>query len=395
MREVLNQEVLNPFNIGKKPGRSEPHELSEISREDNRYDLLVIGTGNAGTAMALEARHGGWTVAITDELPYGGTCAVKGCIPKKVLVGAAEVLERAKSMEAKGIVGDIRIVWPELIRFKRTFTDPVPSIQNSTYAKNGIDTYHGQARFLERNVLMVGDTTLTARFIGVATGAVPKRLGIPGEEFVSTSDDFLAMESLPERIVFIGGGYISFEFAHVAAMAGADVTILHRGDQVLKNFDPFLEGLLVQAFWAKGIKILTNMPVTSVNRDPDHLIIRAGQAGEHTFEADMVIHGAGREPNISGLNLKAGGVQVDEKGIAINQHLQSVSNSSVYVAGDANARGKALSPVARMEGRMAARNMIRGNTLTPDYSSIPSVVFTSPLLASVGLREDEAAQSWD
>jgi glutathione reductase (NADPH) len=137
--------------------------------------------------------------------------------------------------------------------------------------------------------------------------------------------------------------------------------------------------------------ILTNMPVTSVNRDPDHLIIRAGQKGEQTFEADMVIHGAGREPNISGLNLKAGGVQVDEKGIVINQHLQSVSNSSVYVAGDANARGKALSPVARMEGRMAARNMIRGNTLTPDYLSIPSVVFTSPLLASVGLREDEAA----
>lgn len=365
--------------------------MDETGRAEKSYDLVVIGTGNAGTAMSLEARHAGWKIAIADELPYGGTCAVKGCIPKKVLVGAAEMLGRTKFMRGKGIAGNERIVWPELICFKRTFTDPVPLKRNKTYEERGIDTYHGHARFLGRNTIQVGGVALNAGFIGIATGAIPRRLGIPGEEFISSSDDFLAMDSLPERIVFIGGGIISFEFAHVAAMAGAKVTILHRSDRVLKNFDPFLVELLVNAFKDSGIEILFNSPVSSVKKGEHQLIVRAGQGGKHAFEADMVVHGAGRVPNIFSLDLSAGGVTVDELGIAINKHLQSISNPSVYVAGDANSRGKPLSPVATMEGRTAARNMIRGNTLTPDYLPVPSVVFTSPPLASAGLGEDQAA----
>ena len=364
---------------------------TETGTERN-YDLMVIGTGNAGMAMALEARHAGWKVAVTDELPYGGTCAVKGCLPKKVLVGAAEVIERAKALQNKGVSGTIHIAWPDLIRFKRTFTDPVPAARQAVFAKQGIDIFHGHARFLGRNTLMIGDTTLDARFIGIAAGAIPRRLGIPGEELVSTSDDFLAMESLPERIVFIGGGFISFELAQVAAKAGAAVTILHRSGMVLKEFDPFLVGVLVQALRKSGIEILTDMPVASVEKSTDCLRVHAGKVQERTFEADMVVNGAGRVPNTTGLDLDAGRVAIDERGIAINQYLQSTSNPSVYVAGDANVRGKPLSPVATMEGRAAARNMIQGNKVVPDYLAVPSVVFVSPLLASVGLREDQAAK---
>ena len=356
------------------------------------YDLIVIGTGNAGMAMSLKARHAGWSVAITDELPYGGTCAVKGCIPKKVLVGAAEVIERANSMKNNGISGDLRIVWPDLIRFKRTFTDPVPLTKKETFAKEGIDTFHDHARFVGMNTLQIGDKTLSTHFIGIATGAVPKRLGIPGEEYVSTSDDFLAMESLPERIIFIGGGFISFELAHVAAKAGAKVTILHRSGMVLKEFDPFLVDILMQTMGTSGMKIFTDMPVTSVEKSADAIHVHAGKAGEKVFETDMVVHGAGRVPNIAGLDLNAGGVAVDERGIVTNQYLQSISNPSVYVAGDANARGKPLSPVAAMEGRAAARNMIQGNNIEPNYTAVPSVVFVIPLLASVGLREDQVAK---
>ncbi|MGD0954133.1 MAG: NAD(P)/FAD-dependent oxidoreductase [Methanotrichaceae archaeon] len=325
-----------------------------------------------------------------DELPFGGTCAIKGCIPKKILVGAAEVIVRAKSMHNKGIDGDIRIKWPELMSFKRTFTDPVPLTRSRTYAEKGLDAYCGHARFLGKNTLKVGEKTLTARFIGIATGAAPRRLGIPGERLVSSSDDFLAMEAIPKRIIFVGGGFISFEFAHVAASAGATVTILHRSGRVLKNFDPFLVDILVKALRASGIEIHTNMPVKSVEEGPDRLVVHAGKDEDHIFESDMVVHGAGRIPNIESLDLKAGEVSVDEKGIVINQHLQSISNPSVYVAGDANAMGKPLSSVARMDGRIAARNMIRGNTLTNDYQAVPSVVFTSPLLASVGYGEEEA-----
>jgi glutathione reductase (NADPH) len=362
----------------------------EIQQGEEHYDLLVIGTGNAGMAMALKARHAGFRVAIADELPYGGTCAIKGCIPKKILVGAVEVIERAKAMQGKGISGNLRIVWPDLITFKRSFTDPVSITREGALAKEGIDTYHGHARFLGKNTLIVGDTVLNTRFTGIAAGAVPLKLGIPGEEFVSMSDDFLAMEALPERIIFIGGGFISFELAHVAARSGAAVTILHRGGRVLKGFDPFLVEILVQDLRAAGIEIFTDSPVASVEKNTDHLRVHAG---EKVFDADMVVHGAGRVPNTAGLDLETGGVAIDERGIAINKYLQSISNPSVYVAGDVNARGKPLSPVATMEGRAAARNMIYGNTDAPDYRAVPSVVFVSPLLASVGLREDQAAKS--
>jgi glutathione reductase (NADPH) len=358
---------------------------------EKEYDLMVIGTGNAGMAMVLEARRAGWRVAIADELPYGGTCAVKGCIPKKVLTGTAELVGRTNALRGKGVSGDLHMAWPELIRFKRTFTDPVPVIRENIFRKEQIDCYHGHVRFLGRDRLQIGETTRSARFIGIATGAVPRRLGIPGEQYVSTSDDFLALESLPERIIFIGGGFISFELGFAASKAGAAVTILHRGRRVLKEFDPFLVDLLVQDLRASGITILTDSPVTSIERRPDGLWVHAGNQGEKILHADLVVHGAGRVPNLAGLDLERGEVSVDERGIQINPYLQSVSNPSVYVAGDANARGFPLSPVATMEGRTAARNMIQGNTFIPDYRAVPSVVFVSPLLASVGLREDQVS----
>lgn len=356
---------------------------------ENTYDLVVIGTGNAGTAMSLEARREGWRVAIVDELPFGGTCALKGCVPKKVLTGAADLTVLAKSMRNKGIDGDIRIKWHELMSFKKTFTDPIPLKRSRTYAERGLDAYNDHARFLGRNTLLVGDKILTSRFIGIATGAVPRRLGIPGERFASSSDDFLAMEAIPKRILFIGGGFISFEFAHVAVSAGAKVTILQRSNRILKNFDPFLVDILLKAFRASGVEIHIDMPVKSIEKASDRLLVHAGKDEEFIFEADMVVHGAGRIPNIESLDLKAGELSVDESGIVINQYLQSISNPSVYVAGDANGRGKQLTPVARRDGQIAAKNMIHNNILKTEYNTVPSVVFTSPLLASVGCREDE------
>ena len=184
------------------------------------------------------------------------------------------------------------------------------------------------------------------------------------------------MEAIPKRIIFIGGGIISFEFAHVAASAGAKVTILHRGGRLLKNFDPFLVDLLVKAFRASGIEIHMNMPVKSVEEGPDRLLVHAGKDGEHIFEAEMVVHGAGRAPNIESLDLKTGEVSVDEKGIAINQHLQSISEP-VRLRGWRRQRKRKTALSCCNNGvRTAARNMINGNTLTTDYRTVPSVVFT-------------------
>ena len=197
---------------------------------DRKFDLIVIGTGAAGSTAAYKCRKAGWEVAIIDSRPFGGTCALRGCDPKKVLVGAVELIDWARRMEGKGVSAkDAEIDWPALMRFKRTFTDTVPANRERGYAEAGIAAFHGRTRFLDRTTLQVGDDTLIARFTLVAAGAKPATLGIPGEGFLTTSDHFLELERLPQRIAFVGGGYISFEFAHVAARTGAQVQILHRG----------------------------------------------------------------------------------------------------------------------------------------------------------------------
>ncbi|MEN6342903.1 MAG: NAD(P)/FAD-dependent oxidoreductase, partial [Methanospirillum sp.] len=206
---------------------------------------------------------------------------------------------------------------------------------------------------------------------------------------ISSSDDFLAMGSLPGRILFIGGGFISFEFGFIAAMAGAEVIIVHRSERVLKGFEPFLVDLLVESCREIGIRVELGVPVTAVERSSGGLCVLGG---DRSFASDMVVHGAGRIPNIGGLELERGGVAADAKGIVVNPYLQSTSNPSVYVAGDANPRGRPLSPVAHRDGGAAAENMLHGNTVTPDYAAVPSAVFTYPVLASVGLNEEAAAR---
>src|SRR5258708_30657763 len=215
---------------------------------ERKFDLIVIGTGAAGSAAAYKCRKAGWDVAIIDSRPFGGTCALRGCDPKKVLVGAAELIDWTRLMEGKGVSAkDAQIDWPSLMRFKKTFTEPVPQNMEKGYAKAGIATYHGRTRFLDRATLQVGDDTLTGRFVLIASGAMPAILGIPGEANLMRSDQFLELEQLPQRIVFVGGGYISFEFAHVAARAGARVEILHRGAPPLEGYDTGLVEQFVKA----------------------------------------------------------------------------------------------------------------------------------------------------
>jgi len=184
-----------------------------------QFDLVVIGTGAAGSAPAHKCRAAGWQVAVIDELPYGGTCALRGCDPKKVLVGAGELTEWSRRMQAHGVSGDLQIRWPELIQFKQTFTEPVPAQREESFKAKGIETFHGPAKFVDGTTLQVGDSFLTGRYVHIAAGAKPAQLKIPGEDLLTTSTQFLDLPHLPRRILFVGGGYISFEFAHVAARA--------------------------------------------------------------------------------------------------------------------------------------------------------------------------------
>src|SRR5260370_28970947 len=169
------------------------------------FDLIVVGTGAAGASAAFECRSAGWNIAIIDSRPFGGTCALRGCDPKKVLVGAAEVIERSRQMADKGISSeDIRIDWPALMRFKRTFTEPVPADREHQFLQTRIAVFHGRAPFTDKTTIKVGDDTLIGRFVLVVAGARPATLNVPGEEYLSPSDASLYIDRLPSRIIFVG-----------------------------------------------------------------------------------------------------------------------------------------------------------------------------------------------
>ncbi len=361
---------------------------------DKKYDLIVIGTGAAGSTAAYECRSAGWEVAVIDYHPFGGTCAVRGCDPKKVLVGAAELIDWQNRMAEKGVVQNGNVIqWSELMRFKRTFTDPVPGDSEKGFLESGIDIFHGRVRFDGQTTLKVGEDTLIGRHVLIASGAMPVKLNISGEEYITMSDQFLEIRSLPQRIVFIGGGFISFEFAHIASRAGAQVCILHRSDRPLKGFDPDLVNQLVQATRDIGVDVRLNTAVTAIEKEAGNLVVSTSEGFEgNRLKADMVVHGAGRVPEIEDLELENAGIKSDKKkGIMVNEYLQSESNPAVYAAGDAAAtKGLPLTPVAGLEGHVAARNLLKGNQITPDYTGVPSVVFTIPPLASVGLTEQTA-----
>ncbi len=358
-----------------------------------KYDLVAIGTGTAATVAASRCRAAGWRVAVIDHLPFGGTCALRGCDPKKVLVGVAEAIDHARRVHGKGVAGEPSITWRDLMRFKRTFTEPVPAMMERSFAKKGIDTYHGRARFRDAHTVGVGVDELHSRFVLIAVGAVPARLGLPGEEHLISSTEFLELEDLPKQIVLVGGGYIAAEFSHIAARAGAKVTVIQRAERMLKPFDAELVGWLTEGTRNAGIDVRLNTRVERIEKRGSDFTVHATAAGApRTFDADLVVHAAGRLPDLEPLNLQAAGIDAEHGRIKLNGFLQSVSNPAVYAAGDAASSGPPLTPVAAHEGRVTAENMLNGNQRQPNYRGVPSVAFSIPPIASAGLDEREARQ---
>lgn len=359
----------------------------------SRYDLVVIGSGTAAMVAAMRVRAADWSVAVIDHRPFGGTCALRGCDPKKLLIGGTEAVDHARRMRGKGVAGDVHIKWPELIAFKREFTDPVPEKHEHRYHEKGIDTYRGHARFTDRNSLTVDRQSLEARYVLIATGAEPVGLGIPGEEYFATNEDFLAMSRLPRSIVLVGGGYIASEFSHIAARAGAQVTVLQRGERMLTRFDPDLVSWLMEKFKEIGTDVRLRTTVSAIEKHDTAFAVRARSAeAEEVFQADLVVHSAGRAPALEGLDLDAGGIVMDKGRLKLNEYLQSVSNPSVYAAGDAAQQGPPLTPVSSHDAKVVSANILEGNHYRPDYRGVPSVAFTIPPIAAVGLSEDQAHQ---
>ena len=359
-----------------------------------KYDVFIIGSGMSGMTIANKCASKGLSVGITDELPYGGTCALRGCDPKKVIIGATEVRDFAKRLKGKGIDTIPNINWRDIMAFKQTFVDEMPRKIEKGYKKNGIETFHSSATFINENTLSVGNETIQADKVVIASGSKPKVLDFEGGQLAKTSTDFLNLKELPQSLLFIGGGYIAFEFAHIAARSGAEVTIVHRGKRPLENFDKDIVKHLVDATGNLGVKLVLETEVSKIERKDGNYITTGISNGKETnHKSAEVFNSAGRPPAIFDLELKKAGISFSKKGIEVNEYLQSKSNANIYSAGDAaDSRGLPLTPVAVLEGHVVASNIIKGNKKKVRYPPMPSVVFTLPTMATVGLLEDDAKE---
>ena len=357
-----------------------------------KFDVFIVGTGVAGTIIANKSAEAGLKTGIVDNREYGGTCGLHGCIPKKILIGAADAVASSKNLEGKGVEGLPSINWRELKAFKDTFTDPMPEDKEASFKENGIYTYHGDPKFIAENQLKIGEDIIEAKKIVVATGAVPRELNIIGSEHALSSDDFFKMEELPKSLLFIGGGYIALEFAHIAARSGANVTILQRSSKLLKHFDNDIVEHLVAATKELGVNLVMNTNATQIKKNGDsYLVVGNNNGNLKEFTTDVVFNTSGRVPAVHNLDLDKGNVRYSDKGIEVSYYMQSTTNPRVYAAGDNSATfALPITPFATMEGHIVSANIVDGNIKKPDYGVCPTVVYTLPALAMVGITEEQA-----
>ncbi len=363
---------------------------------DRTFDLIVIGTGPSAGTVAKKTAESGKSVAVIESRGYGGTCALRGCNPKKVYSNAGNLVDQARNANGKlATFANPQIEWSQLLAFKNQFTQPVLEKSEASFQKRGIETYHGVATFSGPDTIRVDGTELRGERIFVGTGATPVPLGIDGEAHVTHSDEFLELDAMPGHVTFIGGGYISMEFAHVVARAGSKVVVIDSHERPLKEFDPDLVDQLVN--WSRqiGIEFLSNAKVTGAHQTNDGYSISVDRKGSgQTLSTQLVVHGAGRVPNIAELNLAAGKVDFGKRGIEVDDCMRSVSNPRVFAAGDCVDSGMPrLTPVANEEARIVVKNLFTDKPdKRPDYGVVPAVVFTSPCLAAIGMSETEARQ---
>jgi glutathione reductase (NADPH) len=355
------------------------------------YDVIIIGSGTAGQTAAYDLKDAGLNVALVEnsEQP-GGTCALSGCQPKKWFYEVAEVIAKSRHLETKGITtaaaGDWHAVWEQ----KQKFTDDIPESTVKGLYEAGIDFLEGTATFKDDHVLDVDGQAFGADFFIVATGAQPTAIPLEGAEHLVTSSEFLERSSLPRRIVFVGGGFISFEFAHFAARIGPQdrrINILEADNRPLQFFDQEMVDLLLKASAEDGIDVKSNIQITAIDKQEDLFYIRT--ASELSLEADLVVHGAGRVPNIEDLSLKEIGINASKKGIQVNAQMQTTV-PHIFAAGDCAAT-TALARVADFEAHVAAKNILAlrkdAALIAVDYRAVPFVLFSYPQCGMLGQTE--------
>ncbi|MBB4078370.1 glutathione reductase (NADPH) [Lewinella aquimaris] len=360
------------------------------------YDVIVVGAGNAGQSVATAAAEAGKSVAITEGRDYGGTCPLRGCDPKLVLHAVAETVHRFHNLRGKGFTDEPGFSWPDLMAWKRTFTEPIPPKSQEKMRENGVEVYESYATFTDDHTLRLeDDLSIRGKTIVLATGMRPTPLDFPGSEHLLTSDDFLDMDDLPEEMIVIGGGYIGTETSQISHALGCRVTVIVSDEVPLSKFDHDLADMLRKASEERGIKFHLNSKAGAVrkvgNRFEVDIENKEGQ--KSTLTTDRVIHCAGRVPNIDKLDLEAAGVKYDKKkGIAVDGKLRT-NLPHVYALGDCADSGLPLSPVASYAGSVLSDMLFDDREREISYFPLPTVAFSLPGMAAVGMTADEAKEA--
>ncbi|MEN6472649.1 MAG: NAD(P)/FAD-dependent oxidoreductase [Syntrophaceae bacterium] len=356
-----------------------------------QYDVIVLGAGPAGRAAAVIARRSGLNVLVIEKDGFGGTCPLRGCIPKKVLVAATQALEHARVLPA-ALTGaeNLRIDWPALMRLKHAIIKDTPENVRKNLLAQDIDVLEARARFSGTHTVIADGKEFEGRKLIIATGSKPRSLPIKGFEHTLTSDMLLEIQTPPASIIFIGAGPIGMEFGHVLARTGTKVTILEAAPRILPALDKDLTERLALASRRLGIEIYTGVLIEAIERPTHALAVTFSHGGfTKSVLAEAAAGGAGRVADIDDLDLQTAGIERDGRGIVTDAFLRT-SNPDVFVAGDAVAASPQLSEVAAYEGKLAARNLFAEAMTPARYDSVPFVVYTIPEIAGVGLLPDEA-----
>ncbi|MEZ5670736.1 MAG: glutathione-disulfide reductase [Alphaproteobacteria bacterium] len=357
---------------------------------DYDYDLFVIGAGSGGVRAARIAAGHGARVAIAESWKVGGTCVLRGCVPKKLLVYGAHFGHDFEDAAAFGwTVDGARHDWPTLIANKDRELDRLNGIYLKLLANAGVELIMGRATVADPHTVQLADRQITAAYILVAVGGWPFKPHYPGIEHAITSNEALDLARFPKRIAIAGGGYIAVEFAGIFNALGAEVTQVYRGHQILRGFDEDVRQFLATELTKKGVTIRCGVHGARIDRKHDCYVYTLSDGT--ALEVDEVMYATGRRPNTPGLGLEAAGVALAENG-AIEVDAESRSSvPSIYAVGDVTDR-IALTPVAIAEGHAFADTVFGGKPRTVDHDNVASAVFSQPPVASVGLAEHEARE---
>ncbi|WP_047548928.1 dihydrolipoyl dehydrogenase family protein [Psychroserpens sp. Hel_I_66] len=359
--------------------------------ETTHYDVFVIGSGIAGQTVAKACIEKGLKVAITDKREFGGTCAIRGCDPKKIMMQFADLLQHTKQLKDLGVKKVPKIKWKAVQKFKSSFTNPVPKSTEKNLSELGIDLYHQSPKFISETEIMVEGKKISADKFVIATGYVPRTLEFEGAEFLKTSDDILNLKKIPKSATFIGSGYVGMEFAYMLSTMGCKVTILEVGAEALSQFDSFLVEKVVKSLKQNGVKFKFNAETISVKKLKKNRRITYKHKGKtKTIKSRMVINTSGRVPAIDLLDLEKANVTADGGGVKVNDFLQSTSNENVYACGDVSSKSLPLTPLSGLQGYIVGLNICFGNKKKFEDPLVPSIVFTHPNLSMVGYSEEEA-----